>query len=1434
MGRKATPEPVSRTPTAILQAVLFAITRFHSGKSWDVSVQDLIQALGKATGVSRVYIFSTDVDSAGVLRSSQQYEWCAPGITPEIDNPELQNFDLVGSGYARWVNMFNANRCISGQVSDFPVDERAKLEAQGIVSILVAPIKFDGKLWGYIGFDDCTSGRGWSEEEIDGLKIVAEIIGASTGYFQLLDRLMLTERVFHGMLERSEEGIIIVDEAGKIIFWNPAEERITGIPEKEALGMFSWDAQVQTAPEKYRTQRMADMIRDRTLRFLNPNLPKFANETLMMDVVSRANGITRKVETTIFPIDMPDRRLLGGICRDVTAQHQAAAELASSEERYRTIVQTQSELLCRISADGKLTFVNDAFSRYYSRPKEDMLGASIFDLMVVEERQGILDTLSDFLANPREFNFENTSRLMDGQLRYQRWMITPITNSSGEVVEIQAVGRDITMQREVVELLRLQRDLAVSLSASSDLATSLKFLLETATRIDGLDVGLVYLVDENNGKLTVVEKIGLEGFFEETSPARQGMEQTLSTLEQPFYLSSAMLTRYQNGPLMRGLTAVAGLPIRHEGKLIGVLALASHTEKDIPPTTRDAIETIAAQMGSALARIKSQTELQRSKQNFTELFDSLNDFLFVLDSKAHIVYANPVVTRRLGYESAALSGMTLADLYAENHRQAVNAAFGQVVTGKYRPIEQPILSISGEAFGVEMVFSPGYWDGQQVWFGIGRDISARQAAAAAEQEHRRLAEALANIAAAVNATLNFDEVLDLILENISQVVPNDTANIMLVDGDTARIVRCRGYQEHDSEEILLSKVFRLDDMPVLRRLKTSRQLIVVENTDVTGEWVLTPEGGWIKSYIGAPIVIRDEVVGIINVDSYQPGFYTPEHAARLKLFTDQVGTAIQNARLYEETRRRARQLALLNEITHLGLASNSFVDMMNMLADQLAAMFETSNVYMMLWKDESDAPTLTAASRSVQPMLASLAMHFEDEELGLLQASISTGKPIYIDDVTSAGFFGQRLASYTPDQSALTMPLIADGRRLGMVVVGFEHPRILTVQDLSMAEHASGQIALIVARSLSMDTERKRSAQLERANSVITALGKVATRVQHAPDLESVLETLGTELERLGFHSLVALRDGNEPHMRMRYFSQLGHIKDMLRKVGVLEIRSFPIDSDRFPVLRQLAEREEATYLDSPIQLVRGNMPEPLASLAGDLFRHVGLTNQSRSISLPLQVEDRTIGLLGLWSDTLESTDVPAAATFATQIAIAIEKTRLLDDVRELAITDDLTKVYNRRALYEFGQREVDIAIRFNRPLVALMVDGDWFKSVNDQYGHLVGDQVLTALAARLKGAVRDVDIVGRYGGDEFVIMLIEADMDSAITIARRLLTTVNDTSFDTDAGPTKLTISIGMAACNPETPTINDLIRLADRALYIAKEAGRNRLATIKGVMES
>jgi diguanylate cyclase (GGDEF)-like protein len=203
------------------------------------------------------------------------------------------------------------------------------------------------------------------------------------------------------------------------------------------------------------------------------------------------------------------------------------------------------------------------------------------------------------------------------------------------------------------------------------------------------------------------------------------------------------------------------------------------------------------------------------------------------------------------------------------------------------------------------------------------------------------------------------------------------------------------------------------------------------------------------------------------------------------------------------------------------------------------------------------------------------------------------------------------------------------------------------------------------------------------------------------------------------------------------------------------------------------------------------------------------------------------IGTLWMWGDMLEEAALPAATIFASQVAVALENARLYNEIQQLAITDELTALYNRRGILELGQREVDRALRYNRPLTAVMLDIDHFKLVNDRYGHPLGDEVLCWLAEICRRNVREIDIVGRYGGEEFLILLPESEMRNSTQLAERLRQRVGEAKIPTRVGDLSITISLGLSELTDNTRDLKTLIAHSDQALYAAKRAGRNRVIT-------
>jgi diguanylate cyclase (GGDEF)-like protein/PAS domain S-box-containing protein len=612
------------------------------------------------------------------------------------------------------------------------------------------------------------------------------------------------------------------------------------------------------------------------------------------------------------------------------------------------------------------------------------------------------------------------------------------------------------------------------------------------------------------------------------------------------------------------------------------------------------------------------------------LLGSMLEGVIVIDPNDIILEINPAAIDITGYEGIHPLGRSVWDVYGkfgeaiEQFRDKTDLRAEVEIPGDQpRIIDLQITPIDMEGENTS---------GQLI---VLRDITEREEAEKIESEQRDFAEALAATAAIINSSLDLNDVLGKILENVAKVVPHDGATIVLVtDQGTAKFAAVKNSEKYGPMDFLLSLDLNVMEMKDFKKMSETRKAIIIADTYENSDWVHNIEKSeWIRSYLGAPIVYQDKVLGFINLDAGTPNFFKSKHAEQLEIFANYAATAIINAKLFSETRFRAEEMSILYEISKA-----------------IAA------------------------------------------DIGLektAQAVFQQLKKVIPADL----FF---LALYEPAEKIVSYYMY----------------------------HKNG------------------------------------------------------------------VRIDIEPHYLMQKPSLTRYV---IQKQETIFIPDF--------------KAEDAEVKEDEVIRVPGY----------DICTFLGV---------PLVLRGEVIGVLSAQANSPNAFDpnqIRLVETIAQQTSIAIDNAKLFEKMQEMAITDSLTGLYNRRYFYMLLDNEIERAKRYQSPLSLIMIDIDHFKLMNDKFGHLAGDEILKSVSGMCKKLLRHIDNMFRIGGEEFMIILPETNQEEALNVAERIRSTIAETAIKTKKGSIKITTSIGVSEYGKNHPAPNEFIESVDRTMYDAKKAGRN-----------
>ncbi|HSJ59332.1 MAG TPA: GAF domain-containing protein [Anaerolineae bacterium] len=512
------------------------------------------------------------------------------------------------------------------------------------------------------------------------------------------------------------------------------------------------------------------------------------------------------------------------------------------------------------------------------------------------------------------------------------------------------VAAEEKLARHAQEMAALY-DTSLEINAQMNLPTLLSAIVQRAARLAAVRMGGLYLVRPDGQELELVvghnlpvERIGT------ILKLGEGLSGRIVETGEPMMVTDyqewqGRAEAYVGDPFRR----VLGVPMRVGDRVIGVINLTD--DRHTGPFTEDevrlaslfadqaAIAVENARLFAAEARRRREAEtLRMATQALSATLDLQKVLGLILSELQQVVPYDSASVQQLVHDEAtgASKMVVIGGVGFENIADLVGVCFDLQAddnpNNRVARSRAPVILEDAPADYAEFQRAPHVAAGIRSWLGVpllfgdrligmialdkreggfytdehaelARAFAAQAAIAMenanlfeAEREQRELAEALRQATAAVSSTLDLDQILDEILEQVDRVIPGDAVNVTLIEGDVARIVRCRGYERfgNNIEELALP----LAATPSLRRMQETGEAMIIADTSSFEGWVDLAKVGWIRSYAAAPIRARDRLFGFLNVDSATPGFFTQMHADRLQAFADQASVAIANAQLF--------------------------------------------------------------------------------------------------------------------------------------------------------------------------------------------------------------------------------------------------------------------------------------------------------------------------------------------------------------------------------------------------------------------------------------------------------------------------------------------------------------------------------------------------------
>lgn len=724
--------------------------------------------------------------------------------------------------------------------------------------------------------------------------------------------------------------------------------------------------------------------------------------------------------------------------------------------------------------------------------------------------------------------------------------------------------------------------------------------------------------------------------------------------------------------------------------LLGLFSRNSNARTEVLQSESFVLYLVIVSLGLLLTYYRNAieqsrlAELHASQTSLRTFLDTANDWIFMLGPDGRLTYINDTMSADTGFTNEMVVGHRPSDFLRGESAVAIAEAVAQITQGvTIEAFTTEVNLLNGRQFWIEVRGRPIY-DAQgnlAQTMHIGRDISQRVAAAAAERDQRQLVEALSNMAAILNSTLELDEVLDRVLGNVHRVVPYDAADILLVQGDKTIAARYQGYEKFNAAQIIAEAQFVIAETGTLRLMQQHGGPVVVDDSHNFAGWTWVPGLEWVRSMASTPIMRAGTTLGYLSVASAKPRTYTAVHAQRLQAFASHVANAIDNARLYAAEQQQRKLAEALRDTVSLLNSTLALDEVLDHVLSNIHRVVPYDVADIMLIQD---GKTRTVRHRGYEKYDAVDIIErvvFEVNEVANLRRLQESGQPLVVMDAhTYPDWVWVKGLEWV--RSLAGAPIITrDATCIGFLHVTSSEPEVYSAVDAASLQAFANQVANAIHNAQLYETEQQRRRLAETLRRTTAVLNSTLT-------MDDVLDQILVQLNQAIAFDSASLQERGGDQLIIRAVRGFDHPEKL---IGTL----IPVGTDS-PNAHVFASGGPVTFADISATFSH-------IQIESDWYQ----SGKIRSwLAVPLTFDDEIIGLVTVDRYLVQPftpSEVEVAATFAQHAATALHNAQLYDQLSRY--NEQLeTAVAHRTAELQQTTQQVT-AILHNSPDAILLLD---------------------------------------------------------------------------------------------------------------------------------